>query len=102
MGLSGEALAAWVEASCEAQGVPVKVTDAGAVDRVVVLLGGGVGGRAQPALPAPAASELPDDGNSVGVEFSGARGPRADDHSVNDGVHDGGLAGEVERFPLGA
>lgn len=39
-GLSGDELAAWVVASCERQGVPVKVTDAVVVSRVVVLLGG--------------------------------------------------------------
>jgi hypothetical protein len=39
-GLSGEQLAAWVVASCERQGVPVKVTDSVVVSQVTVLLGG--------------------------------------------------------------
>ena len=30
----------WVEVSCEEQGVPVKVEDAGVIDAVVLLLGG--------------------------------------------------------------
>lgn len=38
-GLSEEDLVAWVEASCAAQGVPVKVTDPAVVRGVCALLG---------------------------------------------------------------
>jgi len=38
--LSADEVAAWVAASCAAQGLPVKVTDPGVVRRVAVLLGG--------------------------------------------------------------
>lgn len=38
--LTSEELAAWVAASCERHGVPVKVTDAAVVDQVAVLLTG--------------------------------------------------------------
>lgn len=52
MGLShlpADELAAWVEASCAAQGVPVKVTDAAVVRRVGMLLGAGADGSRAPA-----------------------------------------------------
>ncbi len=54
-------LAAWVEASCAAQGVPVRVTDPGVLARIGVLLGvaPGTDGRASGRSTA-AASELPD------------------------------------------
>jgi len=34
-----EEIQAWVEASCRAQGVPVKITDRATIQKVVVLLG---------------------------------------------------------------
>ena len=42
-GLSREKIAALVEKSCAASGVPVKVTDPGVIRSVVALLGGPVG-----------------------------------------------------------
>lgn len=36
-------LAAWVEATCAAQGVPVRVTDPGVLARVGVLMGAAPG-----------------------------------------------------------
>jgi hypothetical protein len=46
--LDQRVLAAWVEASCAAQGVPVRVTDPGVLARVGVLMGAapGTDGRA--------------------------------------------------------
>jgi hypothetical protein len=44
MGLSGRPLAevaAWVQASCQAQGVPVHVTDTAVLRDVAALLGAG-------------------------------------------------------------
>jgi len=59
MSVDREALAAWLEASCLAQGVPVVVTDAGVVAQLGVLLSGrGAAGaprsgdRSTPALTA--------------------------------------------------
>lgn len=72
-GLSGEAVAAWVEASCADQGVPVKVTDPAALRRVSVLLGG----RAATGAPAPvrpADSEPPHGHDPGGVEPAAAGG----------------------------
>ena len=44
MGLTQEELAAFVKRSCEAQGVPLKVTDARVIDDVAALLAAGTGG----------------------------------------------------------
>jgi len=57
--LTPEQIAAWVTASCLAQGVPVKVTDPATVSTVRTLLGGPDGrtatarqrGRSAPAGP---------------------------------------------------
>lgn len=43
MMLDQRVLAAWLEASCAAQGVPVRVTDPGVLARVGVLMGGAPG-----------------------------------------------------------
>lgn len=101
MGLSGDDLAAWVTASCAAQGVPVKVSDAQVVERVLALLGRSGGrGRAKPCTPgARAPSELPDRLHPGGVESTGAGLAGADDDVVHDGFDDGGLAGEVQARP---
>ncbi|ORM09987.1 hypothetical protein A5N74_23860 [Prescottella equi] len=42
-----ELLAAWVELSCAAQGVPVRVTDPGVLASVGVLMGGAGGAGRQ-------------------------------------------------------
>ena len=52
MGLTPDELAAFVQRSCEAQGVPVKVTDARLLDDVAALLAAGTGGSRAPARPA--------------------------------------------------
>lgn len=107
MGLTPEALAAWVTASCQAQGVPVKVTDPGTVDRVRVLLsgvpteshaharsarGGSVGERLQtPARIDPGRVERP-----------GTHGARLDGRVVENSAHDGSLPVEVQIGPLTA
>lgn len=102
MGLSGDALAAWVEASCSAQGVPVKVADAAVVGRVVVLLDGGPPAkRAKPAADGASPSELPDDSDSVRVELSGTGCSGLDVDVGDDSSDDGGLSGEVQVLPRG-
>lgn len=40
-GVDSQVLAAWVRASCEAQGVPEKVTDPAALRRIGTLFGAG-------------------------------------------------------------
>ncbi|WP_238781371.1 hypothetical protein [Prescottella equi] len=52
-----ELLAAWVESSCAAQGVPVRVTDPGVLADVGVLMGAAGGaGRQRSAVGGAAAS----------------------------------------------
>jgi hypothetical protein len=48
-----ELIAAWVQASCQAQGVPEKVTDVGALREIGVLLGAGMGRARAHGAPAP-------------------------------------------------
>ncbi len=88
-GLSASEVAAWVAASCEAQGVPVKVTDVGIVRNVCVLLGGVAPGD-RPALkrrwrPVRPASEPPAGFDALGVEGLGASDAREDHRMVQDG-----------------
>src|SRR4051794_26740681 len=91
---TAEEVERWVQASCAAQGVPVKVTDALVVRRVGLLLGAGSdaagradAGRAQAAAAActrradrPArtagALQLPDRLDSLGVQAAGTQHPR--------------------------
>lgn len=103
MGLTPDAVAAFVEASCLRHGVPVKVTDALVVAGVVSLLSGGApdGGR-QPDTAAPVVSEAPHWIDPGRVNLSGTFDARGDDSMVEDSSDDGGLAGEVEGFPFGA
>jgi len=110
----------WVNASCQAQGVPVKVTDALVVRRVGTLLGAGSegaglggGGAAHAAAAArtrstarPAravcASEPPKRVDAGRVEASGTGHSGEDDGVIEDGPDDRGLAVEVERVPRSA
>ena len=48
-----ELIAAWVQASCQAQGVPEKVTDLAALREIGVLLGAGMGRTRAHGAPAP-------------------------------------------------
>ena len=56
MSVDRVAVAAWVAASCQAQGVPVAVSDPEVVRRVVTLLGGPVGGGRAQGAAAPSAT----------------------------------------------
>lgn len=101
--LSAEELAAWVEASCVAQGVPVKVTDPAVVRRVCALLNAGAAGPQAPRRrrgPPPRASEAPDRDHPGGVEAAGTLDAGGDDGVIEDGGDDGVLSGEVESGPL--
>lgn len=103
MGLSGDDLAVFVARSCAAQGVPVRLSDAGVVRRVVALLGGDPPAKAaEPPADGAPLSELPDDVDSVGVELPSAGFARSDHDVVNDSRHDRSLAGEIEFGPPAA
>lgn len=66
MMLDRQRLAAWVEASCAAQGVPVRVTDPGVIARVGVLLGGAPGTDGRGSGRSTAAVSEPPDGLNAG------------------------------------
>jgi len=109
-----------VEASCRAQGVPVKVTDVAVVKRVGALLGTGRAalGRAdaERAHAATAASthhtarpahrsvslQPPDGLHPVRVETARSQHTGSDDCMVEDRSDDRGLPVEVERVPRSA
>ena len=100
MGLSPQEVAAFVEASCRRQGVPVKVTDAAVVGRVSALLRGGPPGSGRsPERTDRPRSESPDGIDPGRVESSGSGGAGSDHDVVEDRFDDGGLAGEVELGP---
>ena len=100
MGLTRQEVAAFVQASCAAQELPVKVTDAAVVGRLAVLLRGGAPGAGrQPGPDGRARSESPVDLDAIRVEFPGSGGAGSDDDVVDDGSHDGGLSGEVQPRP---
>lgn len=110
-GLSGlpadDDLAAWVAASCVAQGVPVKVTDVTVVRRVGLLLGGSVGRpRAQARSAAPrdpaGRSEAPDDVHPGTVQGPDAGGAGCDDDVVDQGGGDRVLPRQIQRVPRSA
>lgn len=102
-GQRDEGMVAWVSASCAAQGLPVKVTDAGVLQEVCVLLGGKVAGRRSARgadRRARKASEAPAGLDSRRVEPSGPCRARGDHGVVEDRSDDGVLSNEVEAGPL--
>lgn len=104
--LSDEQLAAWVVASCQAQGVPVKVSEGRVVEQVRVLLTGQVG-RTAPARTrgrsAPARrSQPPDRPDTSRVEGLSAAGSRSDDRVVEHGPNDRRLPAQVQSGPRSA
>ena len=104
--LTAEAVAAWVTASCQAQGVPVKVSEARTVEQVRVLLTGQAGRTAaarQRGRSAPAGrSQPPERPDPVGVEGSGATRARSDHGVIEHGLDDRGLPGQVQVGPRSA
>lgn len=104
VGIDQEWLAAWVQESCAAQGVPVKVSDPVVVDRVGVLLGVAAGGRrahgaAAPSTHPPQASQPPDRADAARVQPACAGGARADDRVVQQRRDDRRLPFQVQLGP---
>lgn len=102
--LSANEVAAWVAASCAAQGVPIKVTDPTVIRRVGALLGAAEpAGRARKrsgTRPAGVAGSVaPHDGHAGGVQDSGTGGAGSDHRVVDQGCDDGVLAREVQGVP---
>lgn len=102
--MTPEQVAAFVAATCAAQGLQIKVTDPGAIRSVVTLLGGPRGGRRALARSASAArardrSEQPLRLDPVDVEFSGSGHSGQDDDVVDQGAHDGDLLPEGHARP---
>jgi len=76
---------AWVERSCAAQGLPVKVSDPAVLHQVGVLFG-----RSRP----------PAHLDALGVEAGPALDGAVDGDVVDQGADDGALAGDREAVPL--
>ena len=103
--LSGEALASWVSASCAAQGLAVKVTDAQVIARVHALLGGGDPGPGRGGRTAGTGGrrlQAPHGGDSARVKGPRPRRAGSNDRMVEDRPDDSGLAVEGEVRPLTA
>ena len=104
--LTDSEVAAWVAASCAAQGLPVKVTDVATVSDVCVLLGGGAPGdrpaRQRGRRPVRAVLEPPPGVDTAGIDGLGTGDAREDDGMVKDGGDDGVLADEIQPGPLSA
>lgn len=99
--LSGDDLAAFVAASCDRSGVPVKVTDPGVVRSVTVLLTGtaaAAGGSRRRA----GRSDTPDEIDPARIDAARSPLAGADGGVAEQSLHDGCLAGEVQVRPLSA
>ena len=101
-----EVVRRWLLDSCEAQGVPVLVSDPRVLSDVVALIGGVGGRRPRQAERATAStlppSEPPNGLDSGRVQAPGSVGAWADDSMVEQGTDHGVLSVQVEARPLGA
>jgi hypothetical protein len=99
-------LGAWVAASCEAQGLPVRVTDPEAVRTVCVLLGatesGPRLGRQPVRGPTRRRSEAPEGSYPLRVEGTDIGTASVDHGVIQHGGDDGVLAAQWEANPLSA
>jgi hypothetical protein len=100
-------IAAWVASSCQAQGVPVKVTDPAIIRQVGVLLGSaperaGAQARSARTRPLGVESEAPLDVDAGGVKGPDSGRSRADHRVVHQGRDDRVLPGQGETFPRSA
>lgn len=94
-----EAVRAWVEASCAAQGLPVTITDSTVLGRVAGLLGAPPRKGRGPTGAAPG-SDLPDRGQAARIETVRASdGGGGDGQVVEHGGDDRMLPGEGQVLP---
>ena len=90
-GLTPDQVRVWVESSCEAQGLPVVVTEPATLSRVGVLLGGG---RGQAGARPSRRSQPPRGSDPVRVQSGAASLGSGQDRGVlEDGLYDARLAG---------
>ena len=94
-GWSDEVVQSWLERSCAAQGVPVRVTDPLTIARVAALLGCQAPTRASQGRELQAPDRL--DPSRVDVSRAGQAG--SNDSVVQHRGDDGRLAGQAERVP---
>jgi hypothetical protein len=102
--LSAEQVAAWVAASCAAQGLPVRVSDPVVVRQVGALLGAGSGGgrerkRSGTRTAHGRVSVAPDDGHSGRVQGGDSGGAGGDVDVADDRFDDGVLPRQREVGP---
>lgn len=103
--LTPDEVAAFVAASCAAQGVAVKVSDPSVVRRVGALLGAPGPGRARTrgagarGTGTGATSVPPHDLDPGRVQRHDPRGAGSDDNVVDQGLDDGVLTVQVQRPP---
>ena len=104
--LTGEELAAWVTASCQAQGVPTKVTDPHVLGLVGTLLTGRAGrtatARSAGGAHRPAGSQPPGGDHPGGVQLAGTQRAGTDLSIVQDSPDDRVLPSEVQPNPRSA
>lgn len=101
-----EAVRAWLEASCVAQGVPVVVTDAVVLSQVAVLVSGRGGRRTRQAQRAPVphtpGSEPPVWLHAGRVQAARTGSAGGDDGVLQERGDDGVLTVQVQVGPLSA
>lgn len=101
-----EAVRAWLEASCIAQGVPVVVTDAAVLSQIAVLVSGRGGRRTRQAqrapVPHPPGSEPPVGLHAGRVQAARTRSAGEDDSLLQESGNDGVLTVQVQVGPLSA
>jgi hypothetical protein len=101
-----EAVRAWLEASCIAQGVPVVVTDAAVLSQVAVLVSGRGGRRTRQAqrapVPHPPRSEPPVGLHAGRVQAARTWSAGGDDGILQQGGDDGVLTVQIQVGPLSA
>ena len=100
--LTGFDLGAFVAASCERSGVPLKVSDSVVRDRVALLLSGRAVRSGAERQPDAGLSDSPNEIDTVRVKDRAALVGRGDHGTIQHGFDDGVLTGEVEFGPLSA
>lgn len=97
MSIDRDALRAWLEASCLAQGVPLLVTERGTVARVGVLLRGrDAAGLPRSGDPSTRLSQPPAGNDPVRIHHAASAHTRRDRGEIENSADDGSLPGEVQ------